>query len=63
VASLNIIPIKVSYPTPKGYKNGTTVYEVSSGEKPEGYLGRHNNQLIADGELFKKSYPKLEEPI
>lgn len=31
VASLNIIPINVSYPTPLGFGNGKIVYEISEG--------------------------------
>lgn len=41
VASLNIIPINVSYPTPLGFGNGKIVYEISEG-----------NQLLANGEEY-----------
>lgn len=50
VASLNIIPINVSYPTPLGFGNGKTAYEISEG-----------NQLLADGEEYMDSKPTLEE--
>ena len=50
VASLNIIPINVSYPTPLGFGNGKTVYEISEG-----------NQLLANGEEYMDSKPTLEE--
>ena len=49
-ASLNIIPINVSYPAPLGSGNGKTVYEISEG-----------NQLLADGEEYMDSKPTLEE--
>ena len=50
VASLNIIPINVSYPTPLGFSNGKTTYEISEG-----------NQLLANGEEYMDSKPTLEE--
>lgn len=50
VASLNIIPINVSYPTPLGFGNGKIVYEISEG-----------NQLLANGEEYMDSKPTLEE--
>lgn len=50
VASLNIIPINVSYPTPLGFGNGKTAYEISEG-----------NQLLANGEEYMDSKPTLEE--
>lgn len=50
VASLNIIPINVSYPTPLGFGNGKTVYEISEG-----------NQLLANGKEYMDSKPTLEE--
>lgn len=48
VASLNIIPIKVSYPSPIGKDKVT--YEVKEG-----------NQLLVNGEEFKDASPILEE--
>lgn len=50
VASLNIIPINVTYFTPLGFRDGKTKYEVSEG-----------NQLLANGKEFKNSKPILEE--
>lgn len=54
VTELNVIPIKVSYPTPKGASTkegkGTTTYTVGE-----------NNQLLADGEEFKGAKPNLEK--
>lgn len=50
VASLNIIPINVSYPTPFGFRDGKTKYEVSEG-----------NQLLANGKEYKEAKPTLEE--
>ena len=50
VASLNIIPINVNYPTPFGFGNGKVKYEVSSG-----------NQLLANDEEYKEAKPTLEE--
>ena len=50
VASLNIIPINVSYFTPLGFRDGLIKYEVSEG-----------NQLLANGKEFKNSKPILEE--
>lgn len=60
IKSLNIIPIKVSYPAPLGTDYGTTKYEVDP-VKPINYGGRESNQLIADGEPFKGSKPYLED--
>lgn len=59
IKSLNIIPIKVSYPNPVGTSKGTTVYSVSS-NKPTEYQGRYSNQLLADGEEFKSAHPTME---
>ena len=50
VASLNIIPINVTYPTPTGFRDGNTKYEVESG-----------NQLLANDKEYKDSKPVLEE--
>lgn len=50
VASLNIIPINVTYPTPLGFRDGKVKYEVESG-----------NQLLANGEEYKEAKPILEE--
>lgn len=50
VASLNIIPINVTYPAPVGFRDGKTKYEVSEG-----------NQLLANGKEYKDSKPILEE--
>ena len=50
VASLNIIPINVSYPIPLGFRDGKIKYEVSEG-----------NQLLANGKEFKNAEPILEE--
>ena len=50
VASLNIIPINVTYPTPLGFRDGKVKYEVESG-----------NQLLANGEEYKEAKPMLEE--
>ena len=50
VASLNIIPINVTYPTPLGFRDGKVKYEVESG-----------NQLLANGEEYKEAKPVLEE--
>lgn len=50
VASLNIIPINVTYPTPLGFRDGKVKYEVESG-----------NQLLANGKEYKEAKPMLEE--
>lgn len=50
VASLNIIPINVTYPAPLGFRDGKTKYEVESG-----------NQLLANDKEYKDSKPVLEE--
>lgn len=50
VASLNIIPINVTYPAPVGFRDGKTKYEISEG-----------NQLLANGKEYKDSKPTLEE--
>lgn len=60
IKSLNIIPIKVNYPAPKGTGAGTSTYTVKKG-KPAKYKGKEGNQLIKDGEEFKGANPFLEE--
>lgn len=62
VKSLNIIPIKVSYPAPTGVKNGSANYTVSE-DKPDEYLGNRSNQLLKDGVAFKGAKPFLEDTI
>ena len=62
VKSINVIPIKVSYPSPKGAYRGTAEYTVAD-SKPEGYNGAHPNQLYVDGEIFKRANPVLESPF
>jgi hypothetical protein len=56
IKGLNIIPIKVSYPTPKGESsngiNGTVEYTTSWG-----------NQLLIDGYEFKEARPRLGATI
>lgn len=48
VKSLNIIPIKVEYPTPKGVGNSTNEFTVKEG-----------NQLLLNGKEFKGANPNL----
>lgn len=48
VSSLNIIPIQVSYPTPKGAGKGTTEYNVIEG-----------NQISANGQEYRDANPIL----
>lgn len=48
VKSLNIIPIKVDYPTPKGVGNSTNEFTVKEG-----------NQLLLNGKEFKGANPNL----
>lgn len=54
VKSLQIIPIKVEYPAPAGWRNGTAAYSVSP-EKP--------NQLLIDGRNYTGANPTLENMI
>ena len=54
VSSLNIIPIKVSYPDPKGSRRGTVEYSVSESTP---------NQLLADGKTFKNAAPYLDSTM
>lgn len=61
VKEMGVIPIRVEYPTPLGYGNGSTQYSVEESKAPLEYGGTKNNQLIADGELFKGANPELEE--
>ena len=49
VASLNIIPIGVEYPAPKGFRNATAEYSVGEG-----------TQLIVDGKEFRGANPNLQ---
>ena len=51
VKSLQIIPIKVEYPAPAGWRNGTAAYSVSP-EKP--------NQLLIDGRNYTGANPTLQ---
>lgn len=63
IVSHEIIPIKVDYPTPKG-AGGNVTYTVSEKEKPEGYNGRTNNQLLKDGRhFFMTSAPVLLDRV
>ena len=62
IKSLSIIPIKVSYDTPLGWKEGTARYTVSE-EKPEEYNGEKSNQLLQDGVPVKDTNPHLEDII
>lgn len=48
VKSLNIIPIKVEYPTPKGIGNSTNEFTVKEG-----------NQLLLNGKEFTSANPNL----
>ena len=43
VKEMGIIPIKVEYPVPEGYGNGTTKYTVSNESSAPEYNGRRNN--------------------
>lgn len=54
VASLNILPIKVSYPAPKGAGRGTTEYTVSDSSP---------NQLLVGDKEFRDARPILEPTI
>ena len=60
IKSLNIIPIKVNYPAPKGTTAGTAKYTVKR-TKPAKYNGKESNQLIKDGQEFRGANPFLEE--
>lgn len=63
VKEIGVLPIKVSYPTPKGVNKGDTSYDVASEDANPLYNGKRNNQLLANGEPFKKAFPKLEESM
>lgn len=52
VKSLSIIPIKVEYPDPKGWKDSTNEYTVLEG-----------NQLAINGEEYRNAKPQLYSPI
>ena len=56
VSSLNIIPIKVSYPVPKG---ATTAQEKGD----TSYEAKDNNQLYANDNIFKGASPIKEDII
>lgn len=62
IKSINVIPIKVSYPSPKGAGRGTAEYTVAD-NKPEEYNGTHPNQLYINGKIFKGANPVFEEPF
>lgn len=51
IKSLSIIPIKVEYPEPKGWRNSTNEYTVVEG-----------NQLAINDEEFKNAKPQLFRP-
>jgi hypothetical protein len=59
VVETAVIPIEVQYDAPFGSKYGTAKYAVSKEEKPEGYKGTTNNQLLVDGEEFRGAKPSL----
>lgn len=61
VESLNIIPIKVNYPSPTKEDNPAN-YTVSTADKHDLYNGEANNQLLIDGNPFKNTNPKLQNP-
>ena len=54
VASLNIIPIKISYPNPENAE-----YTVSE-NRPKEYNGVNSNQLLINGKPFKSANPTLQ---
>lgn len=54
VTELNVIPIKVSYPTPKGAS-------TKDGKGTTEYTAEKNNQLTANGEEFRGANPRLEK--
>lgn len=62
IKSINVIPIGVSYPSPKGAGKGTAEYTVAH-HKPEEYNRTHPNQLYVNGEVFKGANPRFEEPF
>ena len=63
ITTQEIIPILVSYPSPKG-AGGNVTYTLSDEEKPDGYNGRDNNQLLKDGrKFFMTSAPTLLERV
>lgn len=62
IKQLGIIPIKVTYPAPKGTKGGTKEYTVQD-TKPSLYNGTHPNQLEINGEPFLGANPTLEDTI
>lgn len=61
IKDTSIIPIKVSYPRPKG-DGGTAIY-TERNKKAEGYNGVKDNQLLVNGEEFKEAYPFKEKLI
>ena len=60
VSTLNIIPIKVNYPSPTK-ENNPADYTVSKADKHQLYNGEQNNQLLINGEPFKGTNPSLQE--
>ena len=62
IKQLGIIPIKVTYPAPKGVKGSTKEYTVQD-TKPSLYNGTHPNQLEINGEPFLGANPTLEGTI
>lgn len=66
VRDMAIVPVKVSYPTPKGAKDrhgeGKASYIVSK-DKPADYLGKKSNQLKLDGKEYRGANPTREETI
>lgn len=51
IKSLNIIPIQVEYPEPKGWKNSSNEYTIVEG-----------NQLAINGREYKNAKPQLFRP-
>lgn len=59
VKEMAIVPIKVEYPTPKGFGKGKAKYTVNS-NKPDGYKGVKGNQLNINGKAFKGANPEFK---
>lgn len=59
VVETGIIPIKVSYPTPKGFKNGTTVYRTARRKNQLWTHEEYENGSSTGESMFLDSKPTL----
>ena len=63
VKETSIIPIKVSYPTPKGWRDGKTIYRADEKTNQLYYQIDYGNGILAHETAFMDSEPSLQANI